>query len=113
MKTRTGKEWAAMYESQWRVPYANHPKEVRQKLVRGCQGKAIYDNPQEALKVMSTLKPIPGKVLNQYVCPLCKGIHIGNRTGGWRGELGTLWMKIKPFPFEVNAWLDAVARDRS
>lgn len=91
MKTRTNKEWEFLYRRFWRQPFAELPKEIRAKLVRGCQGKACYESCEEALKVIAEM-PIRGDFyLHAYECPLCysfeevdgvrvmrRGIHIGN-----------------------------------
>lgn len=91
MKTRTNKEWEFLYRRFWRQPFAELPKELRAKLVRGCQGKAVYESCEEALKVIAELPIRAGLYLKAYSCPLCYeyievdgvrvmryGIHIGN-----------------------------------
>ena len=47
--------------------------------MRGCKGKAIYDNDEEAQRLIATLPLREGKLLGAYTCPLCEGIHTGNR----------------------------------
>jgi hypothetical protein len=79
MFTRTNKEWKKLYDAEWREPFAYLPRETRAKLVRGCMGKAVYDSNDEALRVIERLPVRPGELLGSYDCPLCGGIHNGNR----------------------------------
>jgi hypothetical protein len=79
MRTLTTKEWAELYKSLWRAPLLHLSKEARAKLVRGCKGKAIYDTHEEAAAVIETLPLRGGHYLGAYDCPLCGGIHAGNR----------------------------------
>jgi hypothetical protein len=79
MLTRTWKEWKRLYDSQWRAPFAHLPREARARLVRGCAGKAVYESNDEALAVVARLPLNPGELLGSYDCPLCGGIHTGNR----------------------------------
>ena len=79
MRTLSAKEWGRRYRAEWRARFAHLPKEQRAKLVRGCMGKAIYDSHDEALAVVERLPLRPGELLGAYDCPLCRGIHTGNR----------------------------------
>jgi hypothetical protein len=79
MQTRTWKEWKRLYDTLWRAPFAHFPREVRARLVRGCAGKAVYESSDEALAVVARLPVRPGELLGSYDCPLCGGIHTGNR----------------------------------
>ena len=79
MRTRSLREWKQLYEKQWRPVFAHLPKEDRAKLVRGCMGKAIYETNAEAERIIDTLTLRPGELLGAYECPLCEGIHTGNR----------------------------------
>lgn len=78
MKTLRGREWAEMYKTVWRIPFADWDKERRVKLVRGCIGKAQYDTWKEAKAIMDTLPPRDGVMLNVYRCRLCGEFHVGN-----------------------------------
>ena len=79
MRTRTMREWKYLYVTEWRHVFAHLPKEDRAKLVRGCIGKAVYDSRSEAERVIDRLPLRPGELLGAYECPLCGGIHTGNR----------------------------------
>lgn len=78
MKTLRSGEWAKLWKTVWRTPFADWDKERRQKLVRGCKGKAIYETWHEAKAVMDTLPARSGVVLNVYRCRVCSEFHIGN-----------------------------------
>lgn len=65
--------------SLWRPPYAHLSKEDRAKLVRDCKGKDVYESPAEAYAAAETMTLRPGYYISVYECPLCGGIHIGNR----------------------------------
>jgi hypothetical protein len=79
VKQRSVKEWAELYESMWRPPFVHLSKEDRGKLVRGCKGKDVYDSHEEASAAIAELPLRPGYLLGAYICPLCGGIHLGNR----------------------------------
>ncbi|MGA8739926.1 MAG: hypothetical protein WB561_01925 [Terracidiphilus sp.] len=79
MRTRTMREWKYLYVTYWRDAFAHLPKPERAKLVRGCRGKAIYESHEEAQRVIARLTLRPGELLGAYDCPLCSGIHTGNR----------------------------------
>jgi hypothetical protein len=79
MRQRTVREWSMLYESIWRRPFAHLSKIDRAKLVRACKGKDVYDSRQEAAAVIAELPLRPGYLLGSYDCPLCGGIHLGNR----------------------------------
>jgi hypothetical protein len=79
MRTLTPKEWDHLYESTWRPLYAHLSKEERGNLVRVCRGRAVFDSREEAHEMMRVLQPRGRLKLGAYTCPLCQGIHIGNR----------------------------------
>jgi len=130
VKTLTRKEWTKLYTTVWRKPFAHMPKELRQRLVRGCQGKALYESFSEALKTVKALPPIDGKYAGAYRCPLCIGIHIGNSKDprpirpdipGWLIDALDMQREIKDIPplmyrysetpAEREDWLERVAAD--
>ena len=98
MQTLTPREWDQLYRSIWRTPYAHLTKDERGRLVRICRGKAIFDNLEEARKMLRFLQPSGRLNLAAYTCPLCSGIHIGNRR---RIAQHRLWLKIHPVDSEV------------
>lgn len=55
MRTLRTREWAQLYHSVWKPRIAHLSKEQRAKLVRGCMGKAIYDDDAEAQLLIATL----------------------------------------------------------
>jgi hypothetical protein len=71
MKTRTNTEWEVLYRTRWRGPFAHLPKAIRAKLVRGCQGKAVYESVEEALPIIAALPVRNGMFIRAYKCPLC------------------------------------------
>jgi hypothetical protein len=79
MRQRTVREWSMLYESMWRRPFAHLSKLDRAKLVRACKGKDVYDSHDEAEAAIAALPLRPGYLLGSYDCPLCAGIHLGNR----------------------------------
>ena len=79
MRTLTSKEWDHLYKSTWRPLYAHLSKEERGSLVRVCRGRAVFDSREEAHEMMRVLQPRGRLNLGAYTCPLCQGIHIGNR----------------------------------
>ena len=79
MRTLRIAEWARLYHTVWRAPFVHLPKHEREKLVRACRGKAIYDSHAEARQLIATLPLRDGCYLGAYDCPLCGGIHTGNR----------------------------------
>jgi hypothetical protein len=83
MRRLTIQEWKREYLI-WRVPYAHLHASVRTRMVRGCKGKAQYDDPDEARADAAAL-PDRGddkRWLKVYRCPLCQTYHIGNTR--WR-----------------------------
>lgn len=75
----TEREWRRAYR-YWRVPYAHLAPVERQRMVRGCKGKAQYYTADEAI-ADARLLPIRSddkRWLKAYRCPLCQNWHIGN-----------------------------------
>ena len=79
MRTMRIADWARLYRKELRPRIAHLPKREREKLVRACKGKAIYDTWIEALAVIERLPLIDDKMLGAYECWLCGSIHTGNR----------------------------------
>jgi hypothetical protein len=79
MRFRNSKEWHGLYYAEWRPRLMHLSREDRGKLVRGCKNKAIYCTHQEAAAVIEALPLRRGHYLGSYDCPLCGGIHAGNR----------------------------------
>jgi len=79
MRTLTIAEWRRMYRLYWRGSFEHLPKEIRAKLVRGCQGKVCYDSVEEALPVIAAMPVRSGLFLHAYRCPLC--YQIGRKDG--------------------------------
>jgi len=81
MRTLRRKEWNVAYAA-WKEanPHlcGDEFKTKRQKVVRGCCGKALYDDYAEAMRVVADLPVREGKVLHAYRCPLCLSFHVGN-----------------------------------
>lgn len=83
MKRMRAKEWRAACQI-WRVPYAHLSALERTRMVRGCKGKAQYDDPDEARRDAEALpdRKDDKRWLKVYRCPLCQTYHIGNTR--WR-----------------------------
>jgi hypothetical protein len=83
VKVLKDREWAAVY-TQWKL---DNPElavlSQRLSLVRGCVRKVLYDNREEAMKVIEFMPVFPGKVLHCYLCEICAHWHIGNTKLWW------------------------------
>jgi hypothetical protein len=81
MRTLRISEWKAFYAA-WKAANpdlcGDEFKLRRQKVVRGCRGKALYDDYAEAMRVVADLPVREGKVLHAYRCPICGCFHVGN-----------------------------------
>ena len=81
MRTLRFKEWKTVYEA-WKQANpdmcGDEFKLKRQKVVRGCRGKALYDSYAEAMRIVVELPLREGKVLHAYKCQICAAWHVGN-----------------------------------
>lgn len=81
MRTLRRKEWNALYAA-WKAANPDLCSDAfkwkRQRIVRGCRGKALYDDYAEAMRIVVELPLRQGKVLHAYRCPICAAFHVGN-----------------------------------